>query len=557
MTLRKKQNEAFFKSRVILGALLTSLFLINCETKVSALFNDVVLSSSTISVGGFNVVASGQIEGLVTRLNDFDVVLLPGSSFVVVSSNKKDFAISVSGQSTHTEICNVSNSSLVFTAPAVRSTSTISIVGNCGGSSAPAQVSNVMASPGNSQVMLSWPIPVDGGSLITDYLIEFKLNTSPSYSVFNDGVSNVPSATVTGLLNGSLYNFRISAINGIGTGLPSLQANSQPASVSSVPSAPLLVSAVAGVSGNAIATISFLPPLTQGLSPVTSYTAISSPSSLIVSGASSPLVVAGLTYGVAYTFNVTASNASGTGPASSPSNSVVPPPPSASGGVYSGTVAATIVGTTGPAGNTPLGTTPSTTNPVSNTPNVGITVNSNIPPISSFLVKGSRSNDVRSLQQILIRESLLKVTPNDKLGLFGDKTLAAVKEFQCRYKIVCSGVPSKTGWGVVGTRTKNVLNQVRLTPSPVLQAGETSKEIRPNISLGSRNKHVIDLQKVLIKEGALKIGPNDLLGIYGSKTEIAVKTFQCKYNIVCSGTSATTGWGSVSENTWVVVEDKR
>ena len=41
-------------------------------------------------------------------------------------------------------------------------------------------------------------------------------------------------------------------------------------------------------------------------------------------GSSSPLIVTGLTNGDSYTFTVTATNGAGTGPASSPSNAVVP-----------------------------------------------------------------------------------------------------------------------------------------------------------------------------------------------------------------------------------------
>jgi hypothetical protein len=62
---------------------------------------------------------------------------------------------------------------------------------------------------------------------------------------------------------------------------------------------------------------------TRGGTPV-SFTVTSSPGSLTGSGASSPIIVAGLTSGTNYTFTVTATNASGTGPASAASNSISP-----------------------------------------------------------------------------------------------------------------------------------------------------------------------------------------------------------------------------------------
>jgi C1A family cysteine protease len=88
-----------------------------------------------------------------------------------------------------------------------------------------------------------------------------------------------------------------------------------------VPSAPTGVSATAG---DAQATVSFSPPASDGGSPITSYTVTSNPDGRTAIGSSSPLTVTGLTNGTSYTFTVTATNAAGTGPASAPSNSVIP-----------------------------------------------------------------------------------------------------------------------------------------------------------------------------------------------------------------------------------------
>jgi hypothetical protein len=88
-----------------------------------------------------------------------------------------------------------------------------------------------------------------------------------------------------------------------------------------VPGAPVIGVAAAG---NGQATVSFAAPSSNGGSPITSYTATSSPGSLMATGASSPLTVSGLINGTAYTFTVTATNATGTGAASAASNSVTP-----------------------------------------------------------------------------------------------------------------------------------------------------------------------------------------------------------------------------------------
>jgi len=79
----------------------------------------------------------------------------------------------------------------------------------------------------------------------------------------------------------------------------------------SVPGAPTIGSATAG---NAQATVAFTPPTANGGLPVTSYTATCGAFS--AAGASSPLIVTGLTNGIAYSCVVTATNAVGTGPAS-------------------------------------------------------------------------------------------------------------------------------------------------------------------------------------------------------------------------------------------------
>ena len=86
-----------------------------------------------------------------------------------------------------------------------------------------------------------------------------------------------------------------------------------------VPYAPASVSGsdvgTARAYNNASATISFTAPVHDGGLPVTGYAVTSSPGGFTASGSSSPLTIAGLSSSTSYTYNVTATNSIGTGPA--------------------------------------------------------------------------------------------------------------------------------------------------------------------------------------------------------------------------------------------------
>ena len=93
----------------------------------------------------------------------------------------------------------------------------------------PGPPTGLTTSIGNALVVLNWTAPSsDGGSAITDYIVEYKLSTDSNWSVFNDGVSTSTTATVTGLNNGVSYDFRVTAVNSVGAGTPPSLVNGTP-----------------------------------------------------------------------------------------------------------------------------------------------------------------------------------------------------------------------------------------------------------------------------------------------------------------------------------------
>lgn len=191
----------------------------------------------------------------------------------------------------------------------------------------PSSPTNVVATPGNGQVSLTWTAPNDGGSVITDYKIEYSTNGN-FWTIFADGVSPSASTTVTGLTNGTLYVFRISAINAVGTGNPSGFSNA--VKPFTTPSAPSITSLVRVAGSGVLISISWSAPSSDGGSPIQQYNVEYSNNSGVswsfqtVSGNILSTVVDSLTNGQSYIFRVVAINAAGAGTFSSNSSPITP-----------------------------------------------------------------------------------------------------------------------------------------------------------------------------------------------------------------------------------------
>jgi fibronectin type 3 domain-containing protein len=90
-----------------------------------------------------------------------------------------------------------------------------------------------------------------------------------------------------------------------------------------------------------------------------------------------------------------------------------------------------------------------------------ISVVSGSPVFTDSMYYGLRSNQISTLQSFLIAHNYLT---SSATGFFGTLTLQAVKQFQCDQNIACTG---SAGWGLVGAKTRSVLNSMANTTSTV------------------------------------------------------------------------------------------
>jgi len=129
----------------------------------------------------------------------------------------------------------------------------------------PGQVSGLFVTPGDGLVTLAWTAATNTP---TDYKIEYKLTSDSAWTTFVDGVSTAVTTTVTGLTDNLSYSFRVSGINGSGTGTASTARGTYPVAnaytfdndtignapsntVTLTPASPLTVANVTAVGGKA------------------------------------------------------------------------------------------------------------------------------------------------------------------------------------------------------------------------------------------------------------------------------------------------------------------
>lgn len=192
--------------------------------------------------------------------------------------------------------------------------------------SAPSAPLGVAGSGTGASATVTWSAPTEnGGSAITDYVVEYRVATSGSWTTFSDGVSTTTSATVTGLTAGSSYEFRVTAKNLIGNSLASFTSPV----VETLPSVPTITGVTAS-SGQVTVAWNAPAHLGSGTLAGDEYTVTAYDAQGNEAGTCKPTsgerscAVTGLDNGSAYTFRVEAVTTVGTSEKSLTSSSITP-----------------------------------------------------------------------------------------------------------------------------------------------------------------------------------------------------------------------------------------
>ena len=188
---------------------------------------------------------------------------------------------------------------------------------------APDAPGNLVATPGDTTITLSWETPWHNGSAITGYAYRGK--TTGDYGTWMDiansapGEANANSVTVTGRINGVQRTYQVRAVNAVGNSLPSNAASPTFTPLGSTPGAPRGLQAEA-FEGEV--TLRWEAPSDDGGLAVTHYQYTHdrrhAHQAWAHAGKHRSTTVQGLTGGERHTFRVRAVNALGAGEASLP-----------------------------------------------------------------------------------------------------------------------------------------------------------------------------------------------------------------------------------------------
>lgn len=180
---------------------------------------------------------------------------------------------------------------------------------------------------GNTQVALTWTAPAsNGGMPVTDYVVRISTDDGATWSIASDPVTPATGLNVTGLTNGSTYQFKVEAVNVAGASMTTDPTSSL--TPLTVPSAPTGLSATPE---NTQVALTWTAPSGDGGAAITDYTIqVTADAGTTWSAVThdpdttTSLTVTGLTNGTRYKFKVSAVNVAGTSRPSTQTASVTP-----------------------------------------------------------------------------------------------------------------------------------------------------------------------------------------------------------------------------------------
>lgn len=211
--------------------------------------------------------------------------------------------------------------------------------GTSGGSSAqaPAKPAGVAVAAGDAQATVSWTAAGDA----TSYNIYY--GTTPGVTTTNGSkmVNATSPQAITGLTNGTVYYFAVSALNAVGESALSSEVTTTP-----VPPVPAKPAGIVASGGDGQVTVTW-----SAVTGATSYNiyygtaaGVTTATGTKVATVTSPQVVSGLTNGTPYFFVVTAVNAGGESAVSSEKTATPAAAPQPPGSPTGRTVTSTAAG---------------------------------------------------------------------------------------------------------------------------------------------------------------------------------------------------------------------
>ena len=130
-----------------------------------------------------------------------------------------------------------------------------SVSGTLGVPGRPAQPTATTPEP--RVLFISWPCPLDGGSVITGYTLEWKLTSQAWSAATSVAITGAPIYRLSGLTNGTSYDFRVTATNAQGDSTVSPTGTGTPTGTAPVGGGSFALQATAG---NGEVDLSWLEP---------------------------------------------------------------------------------------------------------------------------------------------------------------------------------------------------------------------------------------------------------------------------------------------------------